>query len=295
MSRISLWFNAARPHYAVGLMSGTSHDGVSAALVAIDDHSATPTNARARLIAFKTYSYPDKFRARLMAFRPSHARACRAEYWRYWQRDLATAAPPCRRAPRHRIRCWTWRDDDRRTRIASYRRADADGPRRHGGARPGARRFAVRTAAPSLLTSPPAQIDQPRGIRRAYPRHHRDSRTCDRRCGQRPHRHHYRADCAIDRPTLAAALSCRSAASVVDCHWRRRAQSDSDANDRRALPEVEVITADRAGVNGDALEGVAFAILAYQMLRGKPGNIPTVTGARSAAILGKLTLPPART
>jgi hypothetical protein len=35
-----------------------------------------------------------------------------------------------------------------------------------------------------------------------------------------------------------------------------------------------------------------FAILGYHMLRGMTGNIPTVTGARSPAILGKLTLPP---
>lgn len=58
------------------------------------------------------------------------------------------------------------------------------------------------------------------------------------------------------------------------------------------LPALEVITAARAGVDGDALEAVAFAILGYQMLRGMPGNLPTVTGARSPAILGKLTLPP---
>jgi len=58
------------------------------------------------------------------------------------------------------------------------------------------------------------------------------------------------------------------------------------------LPTIEVITAKDAGVDGDALEAVAFAILGYQMLRGMPGNIPTVTGARSPAILGKLTLPP---
>jgi anhydro-N-acetylmuramic acid kinase len=58
------------------------------------------------------------------------------------------------------------------------------------------------------------------------------------------------------------------------------------------LPDVEVITAANVGVDGDALEAVAFAILGYQMLRGRPGNIPTVTGARAPAILGKLTLPP---
>ena len=59
-----------------------------------------------------------------------------------------------------------------------------------------------------------------------------------------------------------------------------------------ALPEAEVTTAASAGVNGDALEAVAFAIFGYQMLRRQPGNIPTVTGGRSSAILGKLTLPP---
>jgi anhydro-N-acetylmuramic acid kinase len=62
----------------------------------------------------------------------------------------------------------------------------------------------------------------------------------------------------------------------------------------RALPQAQVTTAAAAsaGVNGDALEAVAFAILGYQTLRRQPGNSPTVTGARSSAILGKLTLPP---
>ena len=58
------------------------------------------------------------------------------------------------------------------------------------------------------------------------------------------------------------------------------------------LPEVEVLTAKAVGVDGDSLEVVAFAILGYQMLRGRQGNIPSVTGARGPAILGKLTLPP---
>lgn len=59
-----------------------------------------------------------------------------------------------------------------------------------------------------------------------------------------------------------------------------------------AMPEIEVITSAQVGVDGDALEATAFAILGYQMLRGQPGNIPSVTGARAPAILGKLTLPP---
>jgi anhydro-N-acetylmuramic acid kinase len=59
------------------------------------------------------------------------------------------------------------------------------------------------------------------------------------------------------------------------------------------LPEIQVMTAEQVGVDGDALEAVAFAILGYRMLRGEPGNIPSVTGARSPAVLGKLTMPPA--
>jgi anhydro-N-acetylmuramic acid kinase len=58
------------------------------------------------------------------------------------------------------------------------------------------------------------------------------------------------------------------------------------------LHDVEVITAENVGVDGDALEAVAFAILGYQMLRSRQGNIPSITGARAPAILGKLTLPP---
>jgi anhydro-N-acetylmuramic acid kinase len=61
---------------------------------------------------------------------------------------------------------------------------------------------------------------------------------------------------------------------------------------RTELNGVEVLTAEEVGVNGEALEAVAFAILGYRMLRGEPGNIPSVTGARTSAILGKLTLPP---
>ncbi len=58
------------------------------------------------------------------------------------------------------------------------------------------------------------------------------------------------------------------------------------------LPELEVTIAKSVGVDGDALEAVAFAILGYRMLRGEQGNIPSVTGARRPAVLGKLTMPP---
>jgi anhydro-N-acetylmuramic acid kinase len=60
----------------------------------------------------------------------------------------------------------------------------------------------------------------------------------------------------------------------------------------RELPQAAMLRASDLGVDGDALEAIAFAVLGYEMLNGRAGNLPTVTGARAPAVLGKLTMPP---
>lgn len=45
------------------------------------------------------------------------------------------------------------------------------------------------------------------------------------------------------------------------------------------------------GMNGDAKEAVAFALLADCALRGEANSLPRVTGASHAAVMGKLSLP----
>jgi anhydro-N-acetylmuramic acid kinase len=50
-------------------------------------------------------------------------------------------------------------------------------------------------------------------------------------------------------------------------------------------------TSDDFGVPSEAKEAIAFALLAYQSWHRLPGNIPSATGARRPAILGKLSFP----
>lgn len=45
---------------------------------------------------------------------------------------------------------------------------------------------------------------------------------------------------------------------------------------------------DDLGVSTDALEAVAFAVLGVETIRGRPANLPAVTGAGRAVVLGKI-------
>ncbi len=56
------------------------------------------------------------------------------------------------------------------------------------------------------------------------------------------------------------------------------------------LPDTQVTTTDTAGVDGDAKEAIAFAVLAYWRHHQIPGNLPTVTGARQPILLGDVSL-----
>jgi anhydro-N-acetylmuramic acid kinase len=55
------------------------------------------------------------------------------------------------------------------------------------------------------------------------------------------------------------------------------------------LAGIELVTSDAYGIDPDAKEAMAFAILAFAHLSGRPCGLPTVTGARRATVLGTLT------
>ena len=60
---------------------------------------------------------------------------------------------------------------------------------------------------------------------------------------------------------------------------------------RERLPAgITVTTASARGVPDQAREAMAFAVLGHESLMGRPGNLPAVTGARAAVVLGTMTL-----
>lgn len=55
------------------------------------------------------------------------------------------------------------------------------------------------------------------------------------------------------------------------------------------LPDIRITTSAEFGIDPDAKEAIAFAILAHRTWRRQPGNLPSATGARNEVVLGSIT------
>ncbi len=60
---------------------------------------------------------------------------------------------------------------------------------------------------------------------------------------------------------------------------------------RREFPDAEVVRSEDRGIPAHAVEAVSFALLARAALLGVPANVPSITGARRPAVLGKIVSP----
>jgi anhydro-N-acetylmuramic acid kinase len=58
---------------------------------------------------------------------------------------------------------------------------------------------------------------------------------------------------------------------------------------RKALDPIPVMETSEVGLDVDAKEAIAFAVMAYETAHSRPSNVPFATGARKSVVLGKLT------
>jgi anhydro-N-acetylmuramic acid kinase len=59
------------------------------------------------------------------------------------------------------------------------------------------------------------------------------------------------------------------------------------------LPKAGIASSGDYGIDPDAKEAIAFALLAYETWRGRPSNLPSATGAKRPVVLGSITPAPA--
>jgi anhydro-N-acetylmuramic acid kinase len=55
------------------------------------------------------------------------------------------------------------------------------------------------------------------------------------------------------------------------------------------LPGIGISASTDHGIDADAKEAVAFAVLAHETWRRQPSNLPSATGAKRAVVLGSIT------
>ena len=58
---------------------------------------------------------------------------------------------------------------------------------------------------------------------------------------------------------------------------------------RKALEPIPVMDTSEVGLDVDAKEAIAFAVMAYETAHARPSNVPFATGAKRSVVLGKLT------
>jgi anhydro-N-acetylmuramic acid kinase len=112
------------------------------------------------------------------------------------------------------------------------------------------------------------------------------------------------ADLLVTAAMLSASAVAHAIESFVRPHMEPTAVYASGGGTQNpvlmaaleaALDPIELHVTDELGLPSAAREAVAFAVLAYESLNGRPANLPRVTGAARPLVLGSLTGEPLRT
>ena len=99
-----------------------------------------------------------------------------------------------------------------------------------------------------------------------------------------------------DLVTTAALLTVRTIAMAIGSEQGDLIVSGGGVHNRflmahlhAFLPHMQVATTQDYGIDPDAKEAIAFALLAYETWNRRPSNVPGATGARRAVVLGDIT------
>jgi len=102
----------------------------------------------------------------------------------------------------------------------------------------------------------------------------------------------------VDVQATLLALSVRSIAAAIRTHATQTREVFACGGGvhntalmdalRRELPALRIDSTLALGLDPDYVEAVGFAWLARARLRGEPGNLPSVTGARGSRVLGAI-------
>jgi anhydro-N-acetylmuramic acid kinase len=105
-----------------------------------------------------------------------------------------------------------------------------------------------------------------------------------------------------DRLRTAAALTAAAVARGIEQSGRGRpdevyvsgggAQNATLIEEIAARARITVTSTEVLGVPPEAKEAMAFAFLAFESLCGRPGNVPSATGASREVVLGSFTPSP---
>jgi anhydro-N-acetylmuramic acid kinase len=115
-------------------------------------------------------------------------------------------------------------------------------------------------------------------------------------CGREQYGAEFVRESGIDIAT-ATELTARTIALAVGRYpaTREVIVSGGGAHNRylmeriAALIPARVTTSAEFGIGVDSKEAILFALLAYETYQGRPGNLPSATGARKPMILGKIS------
>jgi anhydro-N-acetylmuramic acid kinase len=94
---------------------------------------------------------------------------------------------------------------------------------------------------------------------------------------------------ALTGDSIANAVQryCSGAAEIYLCGGGAR-NSALVSRLQQASPQCLIQKTEVLGIAADWMEAIAFAWLAQQTMQLRPGNLPTVTGARHACVLGAI-------